>query len=427
MIGRRAAPGVLLAASACVLLSCSSGPDFDLVIRGGTVYDGTGETSGIRREDVGITGDRIRRIGDLGTSTARQFIDASGKVVAPGFIDAQSRSGLTLLADGIGESHLRQGITSEILSDNSPALWTTGTADTNALQRYGITLDWTGLSAYFDRLEARGTAINVGSLIPLSLTRAAGNSASFIDAAMRDGAFGLVDDVNAGVPDVVAASTTVGTHDGMVMQHADSPVATSDEGVLAVGANAHRIVIAGLSHTLADHPAPEMIGRMLRAAPRNVFVYGTMTPYAPAAGASEAPVRDAAKFGGVLIGTDTAAVRASSAPKDTHPAAFGAFPRLVGPYVRDGVLELREAIRRTTSVPASVFQIQQRGIIRENYYADLVVFDARTVADRATFEQPNQYPTGIDYVIVNGVVTLTPKGLTGSRPGTRLLHRPPGR
>jgi len=78
-------------------------------------------------------------------------------------------------------------------------------------------------------------------------------------------------------------------------------------------------------------------------------------------------------------------------------------------------------------VPASVFQIQQRGIIREGYYADLVVFDARTVADRATFEQPNQYPTGIDYVIVNGVVTLTPKGLTGSRPGTRLLHRPPGR
>jgi N-acyl-D-amino-acid deacylase len=129
----------------------------------------------------------------------------------------------------------------------------------------------------------------------------------------------------------------------------------------------------------------------------------------------------------VLIGTDTAAIRASSAPKDTHPAAFGAFPRLVGPYVRDGVLELREAIRRTTSVPASVFQIQQRGIIRENYYADLVVFDARTVADRATFERPNLYPTGIDYVIVNGVVTLTPRGPTGSRAGTRLLHRPPGR
>jgi N-acyl-D-aspartate/D-glutamate deacylase len=181
-------------------------------------------------------------------------------------------------------------------------------------------------------------------------------------------------------------------------------------------------VIAGLSHAPADHPASEMIGRMLRAVPRNVFVYGTITPYASVAGEPDATVRETAKFGGVLIGTDSAAVRASSAPADTHPAAFGAFPRFVGPYVRDGVFELREAVRRATSVPASVFQIQQRGIIRESYYADLVVFDARTVADRATFERPNEYPSGIDYVVVNGVVVLTPRGLTGSRSGHRLLH-----
>ena len=427
MIGRTALRRIPSLAAACLLLSCASEPDFDLIIRGGTVYDGTGETAGIRRVDVGITGDRIRRIGDLTTSRARQFIDAGGKVVAPGFIDAQSRSGLTLLADGAGESHLRQGITSEMLSDNSPALWTAATADTTALGRYGITLDWMGLAGYFDRLESHGTAINVGSLIPLSLARAAGNGTSLVDEAMRDGAFGVVDDVNAGEPEVVAAATTVGMHDGMVMVRADSPVASSDEGVLAVGAHAHRIVIAGLSRAPADHPAPEMIGRMLRVAPRNVFVYGTTAPYAPAASEPEAAVRETAKFGGVLIGTDTAAVPASSSQPDTQPAAFGAFPRLVGPYVRDSVLELREAIRRATSVPASVFQIPQRGIIRENYYADIVVFDARTIADRATFEQPNQYPIGVDYVIVNGVVALTPRGPTGSRPGTRLLHRPTGR
>ena len=423
MIGRNAVLRIpLLATCAWFLVSCSSDPDFDLVIRGGTVYDGTGEASGIRRADVGIAGDRIRQIGDLGTRTARESVDATGRIVAPGFIDAQSRSGLTLLADGAGESHLRQGITSEILSDNSPAPWTAATADTGALRRYGITLDWMGLGGYFDRLESRGTAINVGSLIPLSLARAAGNSTSFIDGAMREGAFGLVDDVNADVPELVAASIPVGTRDGMVMLRVDSAAASTDDGVLAVGAHAHRIVIAGLSHAPADHPASEMIGRMLRAVPRNVFVYGTITPYASVAGEPDATVRETAKFGGVLIGTDSAAVRASSALADTHPAAFGAFPRFVGPYVRDGVFELREAVRRATSVPASVFQIQQRGIIRENYYADLVVFDPRTIADRATFERPNQYPTGVDYVIVNGVVTLTPRGLTGSRPGHALLH-----
>jgi len=63
---------------------------------------------------------------------------------------------------------------------------------------------------------------------------------------------------------------------------------------------------------------------------------------------------------------------------------------------------------RGTSLPASIFQLPQRGIIRANYFADVVVFDE---------------PTGIDYVIVNGVVAVTPKGLTGARPGTRLVHR----
>ena len=71
---------------------------------------------------------------------------------------------------------------------------------------------------------------------------------------------------------------------------------------------------------------------------------------------------------------------------------------------------------------ASIFQIAQRGIIRENLFADIVVFDERAIADRATFEKPNQYPAGIEYVIVNGVVALSPKGLTGSRPGSRLVH-----
>ena len=71
---------------------------------------------------------------------------------------------------------------------------------------------------------------------------------------------------------------------------------------------------------------------------------------------------------------------------------------------------------------ASIFQIPQRGIIRENYFADIVVFDERAIADRATPDKPNEYPAGIDYVIVNGVVASTPKGLTGSRPGHRLTR-----
>jgi N-acyl-D-aspartate/D-glutamate deacylase len=87
-------------------------------------------------------------------------------------------------------------------------------------------------------------------------------------------------------------------------------------------------------------------------------------------------------------------------------------------YVRDQkVLELPDAIRRMTSLPAAQLHIADRGIVRQGLYADLVVFDPATVADRATYEQPHQYPAGILHVVVNGVPVVDPKGLTGARPG----------
>jgi N-acyl-D-amino-acid deacylase len=406
---------------------CSTQPDFDLIIRGGTVYDGTGELPGVRRADVGITGDRIRAIGDLSARRAPVVIEANGKAVAPGFIDAQSRSGLTLLADGSGENHLRQGITSEILADGSPALWSAATADPVALQRYNLTLDWSGLGGYFTKVESRGTAINVGTLVPLSVARTAGDRNAFIDAAMRDGAFGIVDDVHADGQEVSAAAAIAGRYGGVVMVHADSEVAATDDAIVAVGSQARRLIIADLSHAPASHPASEMITRILRVIARMTYVLGTMTPYPPAPGEPDTAVRETMKFGGTMIVTDSGTMKDSTAAAGVHPAAFGAFPRLFA-LVRDAhLIELREAVRRATSTPATLYQIQERGFVRENYFADLVVFDPQTISDRATFEKPNQYAVGIEYVIVNGVVELTPRGLTGSRAGSRLLRRPASR
>jgi N-acyl-D-amino-acid deacylase len=85
-------------------------------------------------------------------------------------------------------------------------------------------------------------------------------------------------------------------------------------------------------------------------------------------------------------------------------------------------MDLKEAVRRSTSLPAAVFNIPRRGILRETYFADVVVFDASTIGDRSTSEKPNQYSAGIDYVLVNGVVTSTPKGMTGARAGYGLLR-----
>ena len=130
----------------------------------------------------------------------------------------------------------------------------------------------------------------------------------------------------------------------------------------------------------------------------------------------------------VSIGTDSAAIRAEGplAQGQPHPRSYGTFPRVLGKYVReDRVMTLEEAVRRMTSLAAEQFKIRDRGVVREGAYADLVVFDPATVADPATYERPHQYARGIDYVIVNGAVTLTPQGLTGTRAGRPLYG--PGR
>src|SRR6187200_2349889 len=123
---------------------------FDLIVRGGQVLDGTG--SAAQRADVGVVGDRITEIGDLSSAQSGQSIDASGLMVSPGFIDVQGQSGTTLLSDGNGESHLRQGITSEIIGEGgSPAFWTPGSDEGESLAPFGVAFDWTGFAGYFDR------------------------------------------------------------------------------------------------------------------------------------------------------------------------------------------------------------------------------------------------------------------------------------
>ena len=106
-----------------------------------------------------------------------------------------------------------------------------------------------------------------------------------------------------------------------------------------------------------------------------------------------------------------------------HPAAYGSFPRVLGSYVRDqSVIDLPEAVRRMTSLPASILGLKDRGVLREGAWADVVVFDPARVADRTTLADPRNKPEGITEVLVNGEVVCRNGKLTGSLPG-RVLRK----
>ena len=118
---------------------------------------------------------------------------------------------------------------------------------------------------------------------------------------------------------------------------------------------------------------------------------------------------------------------ASQAPEgvflksNPHPRAYGNFARVLGKYARDEkVLTLPEAVRRLSALPATNLGLDHRGFIQEGMFADVVVFDPATIADRATFDKPHQYAVGMKHVFVNGVQVLKDGEHTGAKPGRAL-------
>lgn len=528
---------------------------FDLIVRGGEVIDGTGQPP--RRADVGVVGDRITAIGDLASERAGRVIDATGLAIVPGFIDVQGQSGTTLLADGNAESHLRQGITSEIIGEGgSPAFWTPETADADALKPFGITVDWTGFDGYFNRLRQTGTTVNVGTFVPATMVRRAiigmdnrmptpeelTRMQAMVDQAMRDGAFGLssaliyVPGSFARTEELVALARVAAKHKGIYITHIRGEsfnLFNALDEAIAIGREAGLPVV--IFHLKVGAKANwgrmnEAVAKLEHANASGVRVSATMYPYAaggtglaatlplwvqeggrekmlerlkdPAIRArarteietridgwenllmaatfdgiqvagvprefdqsivgkriteiakerkvdpwqtyfsllietegrigalyhmmSEQDVATGLKSSLVTIGTDSSALRAEGilSRGSPHPRSYGTFPRVLGKYVRDEkLLTIQEAVQRMTGAAATQIGMRDRGLIRVRYLADLVVFDPATVKDNATYERPHQYPTGIEYVVVNGVVVLDPKGLTGARPG-RPLYGP---
>jgi dihydroorotase/N-acyl-D-amino-acid deacylase len=125
----------------------------------------------------------------------------------------------------------------------------------------------------------------------------------------------------------------------------------------------------------------------------------------------------------IKISTDAGGLDPTTQTTPVHPRAYGTYPRVLGKYVREErVLTWEDAIRKMTSAVAERLRIRDRGQVRENFFADLVILDPATVTDRATFMDPHQLSVGIEWVFVNGQPVVTNGVHTGAIPGKALFN-----
>ena len=230
-------PGWLTAVAMVSAVATSvSGADFDLVIRGGRVVDGSGNPW--RYADVAVKGDRVVAVGRV-TGTGEREFDAKGLVVSPGFIDIHSHSDFNLLQDGHAQSKIRQGVTTEVLGEGSSAGPYQGRVSAKHVTVGETGHELTTLGEYFDLIDQSGVSVNVASYVGIgNLWRAAmGDSFDrpdakqrammkrLLDEAVRDGALGLSSQVMmppgslATVDDVSELCTVVAKHGAIYSTH----------------------------------------------------------------------------------------------------------------------------------------------------------------------------------------------------------------
>jgi N-acyl-D-amino-acid deacylase len=223
-----------------LLAGAAHAAEYDLVIRNGTLYDGSGRPP--VTGDVAVDGDTIVRLGDLGSDRGRQEVDAGGLAVAPGFINMLSWANVSLIADGRSQSDIRQGVTLEVMGEGfSMGPWNEAIkAETLEKQtdiRYDI--EWTTLGEYLQYLEDRGVSTNVASFVgngtlrhhvigydnrPATADELA-RMKDLLDTAMREGAMGVsssllyAPSMYADTAELIELARVAGRHGGMYVSH----------------------------------------------------------------------------------------------------------------------------------------------------------------------------------------------------------------
>jgi len=511
------------------------GPDFDLILEGGVVLDGTGVPGIVA--DVGVLDGLIAEVGDLAGRSAGERIVVVEHVVAPGFIDPHTHARGTIFEIPTADNFVRQGVTTLVEGNDggSPldlGKWydslaaAGGTAPNFAMFighgsiRSEVIGNEDRIPSYAELTEmkhwvAQGMADGALGLstglfyLPgsfatteevIELSRVAADAGGIYISHMRNEGDGVFESVRetirigreAGIPvqmthHKIGAWRNFGRGDESVALMAEAraegiditfdqyPYTASSTGLssiiprwaqeggqletrLADPATRRRIVddiMWWVEMRFADDPTKiQLVSCRFRDDEQAAFP-------AEMAGLTLADVLDARRVAGTpaaiaelileidqaggcsaifhafdeqdvellmqseygMIGSDGSLVHFGRA--SPHPRGYGTFPRVLGHYARDlGVITMAEAVRRMTSAPAERLGFTNRGRIAPGYVADITVFDPETVIDRATFDDPHQYPVGIPHVFVAGVAVVRDGSVTGERPG--MVLRGPG-
>jgi N-acyl-D-amino-acid deacylase len=496
----------------------------DLLIKNGKILDGTGNSWFYG--DIAIQKGKILRIGNLSGWQATRTIDATGKMVAPGFIDVHTHIEDDERKNPTADNFIYDGVTSVITGN-------CGLSESN-------------LGAYFSMIDSLKLSINVAALVGHNNVRKAVMGSAnrnptekemqameaIVNKAMKDGAVGLstgliyIPGTYSKTEEIVRLAKIAAAYHGVYASHmrdeGDS-VTQAIEEALTIGREAKipveishfklsgqqnwgrsaqtiPMVIkareAGLDVTIDQYPytasstslstllpdwvladgqdsikarlarpviRKEVVDYMLAKLKKRKlphFSYPVVASYRPDSsyngksieqvnllrgnkhkpsaeaetviqmmeqggagmvfhGMSDQDVKTIMQYPFNMFASD-ASIRIYKSG-NPHPRGYGTNARVLGKYVREEkVISLEEAIRRMTSLPAQKFHLSDRGLLRDGFAADIVVFDAATVKDLSTYDQPHQYSSGLDYVLVNGIVTVDGGKHNGSRAGTVL-------
>lgn len=292
--------------SASTESAAADSPEFDVIIRNGKIIDGSGNpwVSG----DIGIRGDRITKIGNLADAKAKRTIDASGLVVSPGFIDMLGQSEDSLLIDNRSLSKLSQGITTEITGEGqsiAPQDALTLAPLQPELDHYHLTVDWTDLDGYFQRLQKTGTPLNIGTYVGAAQVREAvlgdvdraptpeelEKMKGMVAQAMQQGAFGISTALiyppghYARTDELIELAKVASQYGGIYGTHMRSEGQTETQAVeeaLRIGREAHipvEIFHLKVSGKTRWGSMPKIVGMIQAARDAGQDVSANMYPY----------------------------------------------------------------------------------------------------------------------------------------------------